>query len=413
MTTTGALGRTWRAEVTTWGAVVPWDGAPVLEWAVAADDRWHRPADEPTIRQQLLQGTPVVETRLRVPGGDAVQRVWSVAAGGGLTLVEVHNDSPLPIAVAFTRPDLLTTRPPTDVPIEGIDLPAGSVLLPIGHRTGVVIGLAHDGRQAGPLPGGWAEPEAVARGWRSLAARAGRLALPDERVEAAVVAARCELLLAGLDDADEDPVAFLIGLGEQRRLGELTPGQADAAAVTVAAAVEAIARCDGWDVDAALDAAGAVLHHAGDRRAVRDVAALIARRGASHWPAVGGDFADRPGGIRVIPFVERSLAARGELLPGGLAAACRGSSIEAHGLPIGSNAAISYALRWHGANLAVLWETAGDRTPLRAPQVAPRWSTAETSGEALWVDPSLIGSRGDLPAPDGSSSSAGGAARLV
>ena len=29
-----------------------------------------------------------------------------------------------PIACAFTRPDVLTTRPPTDVPIQGIDLPA-------------------------------------------------------------------------------------------------------------------------------------------------------------------------------------------------------------------------------------------------------------------------------------------------
>ena len=50
-----------------------------------------------------------------------MHRVWSVADGGGRTIVEVSNDSPLPIACAFSRRDLLTARPPADVPIEGID----------------------------------------------------------------------------------------------------------------------------------------------------------------------------------------------------------------------------------------------------------------------------------------------------
>ena len=49
---------------------------------------------------------------MRVPGGDAVQRLWSVPDDGGLTIVEVENDSPLPIACAFTRDDL-RTDPPT------------------------------------------------------------------------------------------------------------------------------------------------------------------------------------------------------------------------------------------------------------------------------------------------------------
>ena len=90
----------------------------------------------------------MVETRVSIPGGDAVQRVWSVADGPGLTLVEIFNDSPLPIAVALTRPDLMTNRPPTAVPIDGIDLPADSVLLPIGHRP---HGAARS-RTTGPVP---------------------------------------------------------------------------------------------------------------------------------------------------------------------------------------------------------------------------------------------------------------------
>ena len=89
--TTGVLGGRWRATVTPWGAVVPWDGSPTLDWHVAADDRWHSPGREAAVRQTRLDGTCVVETRLRVPDVDAVQRVWSVPDAGGLTLIEIEN----------------------------------------------------------------------------------------------------------------------------------------------------------------------------------------------------------------------------------------------------------------------------------------------------------------------------------
>ncbi len=67
----------------------------------------------------------MIETRVRIPDGDAVQRVWSVPDLGGLTVIEVENESPLPFAVAFAGPRVLTERPPADVPIKGLDLPAG------------------------------------------------------------------------------------------------------------------------------------------------------------------------------------------------------------------------------------------------------------------------------------------------
>ena len=93
MTTTGVVGAQWRATVTPWGAVEPWNGSSVVDWFVAADDRWHRPKHEASTRQTVLGGTPVVETRVRIPSGDAVQRVYSVADSGGLTIIEVTNDS--------------------------------------------------------------------------------------------------------------------------------------------------------------------------------------------------------------------------------------------------------------------------------------------------------------------------------
>ena len=44
MTTTGVVGARWRATVTPWGAVEPWNGSGVVDWFVAADDRWHKNA---------------------------------------------------------------------------------------------------------------------------------------------------------------------------------------------------------------------------------------------------------------------------------------------------------------------------------------------------------------------------------
>ena len=134
MATTGVVGQRWRATVTSAGFVEPADGSPTLGWYVAADDRWHDPQTDPSVRHHRLSGTAVFETRMRVPGGDAVQRIWSVADRGGFTLVSVHNDSPAPFAVAFTRGDVATNRPIVDVPIEGIDLPAESIVVPVGHR---------------------------------------------------------------------------------------------------------------------------------------------------------------------------------------------------------------------------------------------------------------------------------------
>ena len=72
-TRVGVLGSTHQALVDDRGAITP-DGARwQLDWWVGADDRWHVPARDAAVRQALVGGAPVVETSLRVPGGDAHQ----------------------------------------------------------------------------------------------------------------------------------------------------------------------------------------------------------------------------------------------------------------------------------------------------------------------------------------------------
>lgn len=374
------LGGQFRADVTPWGSVVPWDGSPELAWHVAADDRWHSPADEVAVRQIRVGGAPVFETRVRVPGGDAVQRVWSVADGGGRTLVEVTNDSPLPIACAFTRSDILTNRPPTDVPIEGIELPPSTIVLPIGHRTSVTVALAHGVGGAGQLPVGSPTSDATVRGWVSRSENASRLGLPDERDAERLVVARSDILLLGAPSEDDDPVGHLLAVAELVRMGELSGASLDDEVPHVAAAVGMVAREPGWDVDAALDAALLVLARADERRAVTDVRRIIAGRGGVLIPAPDDDLA----GPRTVAMIERRLACRGELLPAGIPSSWLGVNVEAHGIPVGPTSTTSFALRWHGENAAVLWEVEGDPVAFSAPAVDPTWRTAEPSGEALW-----------------------------
>jgi hypothetical protein len=144
LTTTGVVGGRWRATISKWGAVEPWDGSTVVDWFVAADDRWHRPEVETSTRQTRLDGTPVVETRVRIPGGEA-QRA-SVADAGGLTVIEVTNESSLLIVAAFTGGGRFRVGDHQGA-AEGIDLPSDAVIHPVGHRSTVMaarlLSVAH------------------------------------------------------------------------------------------------------------------------------------------------------------------------------------------------------------------------------------------------------------------------------
>ena len=381
MSTIGVLGGRWRATVTPSGAVEPWDGSPALDWFIAADDRWHVPADEPTVRQRRIDGAPVLETRIKVPNGDAVHRVWCVADGGGFTVVEIENDSSLPFAVAFNRSDLLSSRPPATVPIQGIDLPADSMVLPVGHRGTVRVALAHGAASAGPLPDRLSGAMQVARGWTSVIDAAGRMILPDAALTEHLAQLRGELALNGPAEPGDDVVGFLVDVGQLVRLGE----RADPWVPDVAAAVAQAARLDpAWDVLAALDAAAVVLARAGEARGLRDLARVRPSATAA-LPAAP------PAGRELVWYEQRLARVAGagtaDLLAAGIPTAWLGANFEVYGLPVGPSTAVSYAVRWHGDRPAVLWETEGPTVTLTASAIAPGWSTGEASGEALWPVP--------------------------
>src|SRR6187551_587140 len=80
-TTIGTLTDASRATVDPRGLVTP-GGSWSLDWWVGAEDRWHLPSRETAVRQRLVDGAPVVETSMRVPGGDIAHRAYAARAGG-------------------------------------------------------------------------------------------------------------------------------------------------------------------------------------------------------------------------------------------------------------------------------------------------------------------------------------------
>ena len=222
-------------------------------------DRRRRPlaraAREAAVRQQLVDGMPVVQTSMRVPGGDAVQRVYGAPAGdvGEVAVVEIANESPAPFVAALVvrgasavdlggatvcadgRSAMRTPRPPSrwaagvdgsteetvasgaasDGPFahrqdRGARL-VGAFLYPVAHRTTLraVVSIGTQGIGAAE-PGALPDAAAVARGWPVQLDRGMRVELPDEPLQRAVDTARAATVLAGQAWRVEPEVAAVL-----------------------------------------------------------------------------------------------------------------------------------------------------------------------------------------------------------
>ena len=387
-TTIGVLGGTRDASVDRSGIVSPRATTWELDWWIGADDRWHFPAREAAVRRQLLDGMPVVQTAMRVPGGDAVHRAYAAPVGdvGEVAVVEIANESPAPFVVALVvrgassldlddatvyadgRSAIRTTRPPsrwaasidgsTEATVTGGEASmgafphrqdrgarlVGAFLYPVAHRTTLraLVGIGTQGIGAtGPerVP----DAAAVARGWAVQLDRGMRVELPDDQLQRAVESARAAAVLAGQAWRVEPEVAAVLedwGLDAEaavawsrltgrarRRLRRRRPEPA----------TWSRARALVGAPDAALLAAvhGALVEeHEGDVALFTD------------WPA---EWVGQPVDVRDVP-TRRGL--------------------------------VSGSVRWHGDRPALLWEGPGGVT-FTAPGLDPTWSSTDARGEAL------------------------------
>lgn len=419
MRAVGVRGGAWLGGVNAWGDVFV-DGQERLRWFVAADDRWYRPSRETTVRQREISGVPVVETRIKVPGGDAVQRVYGVADLGGAIVVEIYNDSTLPFAVAFDRGDIATMREPSPTGVQGIDLPTGSVVFPVGHhatmRAAILISDLErkiSAQQLESLP----SFEQVERGWLAALHVASRVDVPEASWSNILTTQRCKLLLAGggggaiaggdggggdSDDGDYF-LDLILDRAERVKLGDRPGEWVDEVA---RAAEQVLQRCakrgsTSWLDERAILSAGMLLHRAGEVRGQQDVERAWSRllgsrvaetagaRADGEINSVGREAAEKYSGVRQIAWVESQLVAQRhdgviEICPRGIDGGWLGANFECHRLVASTEHLISFAVRWHGEKPALLWEVEGPAGACVAASAIDReFFSSEMRGETL------------------------------
>jgi hypothetical protein len=347
VTPIGNLESRWRPVVGSRGLLEAQPGGWTLDWWIGAEDQWHVPAGAPSarVRQGLVGAAPVVETAIRVPGGEAVHRAYAVRAPDELAVVEVENRSRVPFAVALVlrsrdnvelrddttvtvggAPALLLPRRPAQLAVTGGELAV--LVFPLPHtatlRTAVPLDAVRYDVRVASLP----SAEQVANGWALHGRGAMRLVLPDDRLQEAYDATCRFLLLLGVDRVP--------------------------------------------------------------RRSTRTWESLLATASPTWtWSDGNGDGYDTRTASAFVAAVRESLVheqGRTLALLRVVPDAWLGQGVEVHDAPT-RHGALSYAVRWHGARPALLWQldrTRGRRpVTITAPGLDPTWSTTETSGDAL------------------------------
>lgn len=400
----GIVGRPIVGWVNSHGGVNFADGSANLDWFVAADDRWYDPSREVAVRQNDEHGLPVVTTRLRVPGGDIVHTAWCVAGPDArpIVVVDILNDSPMPVAVALSRTDLSVSRPvaargaESAWPAPGLDLPEAPTVMPIGHRASIRVCVGRD-LDLSKMP----ERDAVVRGWTTMCEQSSRFVLPDQvggrLLTDRIDRAKSDIILNLRDNdapwRDADALArWLLARFHAHRMGAGSTEPDD-----VAAAVERIiARSKRSGLDCVRSAAvrsGAIWLSSESPRVVDDIDRLASRKlgQSAHdiFTSPRIEVRSDTDGPELITAVEDSLAVwmGGDVLSlcsDGVSSERLGSSFEAHGLAAPGSTKVSLAVRWHGANAAVLWQIDGDRRFTLTSGVDRDWSNAMAAGDALW-----------------------------
>jgi hypothetical protein len=334
----GTLGSSARARVDDRGRVTAEGARWELDWWIGAEDRRHLPASEAAVRQNRLGPAPVAETAMRVPSGDAVQRVYAVGGPGDLVVMEVENASPVPFAVGFVArggSELVLPRPPLRrEPVEGGD----ALVYPVAHRTvrriAVALGPAPDSADVDGLP----DADTVVRGWGAQLLRGMQVGLPDPVLQQAVDAARADVLLEGRN----------------------------------------VVALEDWGFDDEAAAAWESLSFRGRRSARRRPVR------PTSWAAVQAELDRSASGLLaelralLVHEAGETISLVAELPP-----PWRGGNLEVHDAPTRAGGRISYAVRWHGERPALLWECERPGVRLRAPGLDPDWITDEQRGEAL------------------------------
>ncbi|MEY2474177.1 MAG: hypothetical protein QOK28_3506 [Actinomycetota bacterium] len=340
------------------------DGGWRVEWWVGGEDHWHVPASAASRRQRVVGNTPVVETVIRVPGGDVAWRAAAAATGeGGAVTIEFENTATIPVAlgIALVTPSDLAA--PLGRPALHFTAPARSVAADVGVEL-LVHPVSHGSTwraSIGPTPPGSLPPvEAIVRGWQAFTRQGASVSTGDASMDDALATARTSLLLHA---------ASLRAPRDRLR------GAAVANALTYL----------GYEDEAE------ALRVASRLRPQRRGLPLVSDPHAAYNPDALRMLEDPVAAAATVSAIRRALVddtQRGviDVLPSANAS-LRGRSVDIANLPTNFGP-VSFALRWHGEKPALLWEAPPARRrrariTLRASALDPDWSTTDQAGEAL------------------------------
>jgi hypothetical protein len=264
------------------------------------------------------------------------------------------------------------------IPSPGVEaLRRGRARLVMGPGLDPTLGEVAE-RLASALRLGWFEDAVQPTEWL-IAAQRGRGGFGDDATTLACVSALAAWRVAGVPGDRLEHVVGPIAAGAHR----LRRRRSKVDAPTAAA------------IDAAIREAAWCLEWADQRDAARDL--LDGLPPSSDPPATSG----RDDVVAILDGVARATDDGIELLagwgPGWL-----GAPVEVVDLPTRWGRA-SFAVRWHGARPALLWEVTpwsdlDAATPtLTAPLVDPAWSTRSLSGDALLAAPGAPGASDAAP----------------
>ena len=173
-----------------------------LDWWIAAEDKLHTPSTVPSVRQARLGAGPVIQTSLRVPGGDIIQRTWAVKQSGGAAVaIEFENTTATPVGLTLAvRPFDLTgvsSSPTVRLGADRVDVDdytlwlssevrdtvpeLDAAVVPLPHKAVVrVLLVSPDVTWSAdrPLP----TAREAQKGWDSLITSGTSVALPEDRL---------------------------------------------------------------------------------------------------------------------------------------------------------------------------------------------------------------------------------------
>ncbi|MFL6205853.1 MAG: hypothetical protein ACJ739_10930 [Acidimicrobiales bacterium] len=418
-TPVGNLDTSVRVQVDRAGRVFAPGRSWTLDWWIGAEDRWHRPVQEAAVRQGLVGASPVVETRVRIPSGDAVSRVYGARGPGAedLLVVEVQNDSKLPFALAlvvepcggaavrdlalrgpalwvddepiwlarspgrFALSTAAHDRTALEVVLAGDAEPVrsaavscadggarGVLLFPLAHTATLRIAVPLDGAARPVDVAGLPSASQVASGWAAHSASAARVEVPDRRLREAVSASTRYLLLgAARDDASLATIA-----ARWRFTGGTADPLAIAALVQTWTASES--PTDRATGHLALPAIADLLDAMDEHRAAADVRTLhrsetpptppsdpyaLLDDASPTWTWASDGAGHDPSRSAAFLLAVRDLlvddAGERLALSPVVPDAWLGLGWEVHDLPTRFGR-LSFAVRWHGDRPAVLWE---------------------------------------------------------